>query len=224
MKMKIGTFICFSAVNACLMLLIPVASFSGDHGVGSTNGGFSTRPQDDMGFLKLPGPEKEKTWLPSGMTDEEKELWEDGAPVWTRGNSEGWEAQQEPQGWAGWTEEQQNSWINEIDMGKQKIAELAKSQGLSEDDLKSAVLSLEESAKKGLTVQSALQFILNGMEKNCSGESLEKATRAIAYGVQNGAKEDDLLSFAKTCLLRGLRGDELALSIYKEAEKLSIKK
>ena len=90
---------------------------------------------------------------------------------------------------------------------------------MSEEDVDSAVGSIEASVRKGVPVRHALRLVEKAMQKGIKGRGIETATRAMAYGVGREIDFDQLGKFVHKKLDEGLRGDELSIEIYKEVAR-----
>jgi len=98
----------------------------------------------------------------------------------------------------------------------------------SDEDLTSALLSIEASARVGVPIKHTLSFVEKAMEKGIKGKGIETATRAMTYGVGKEIDFEQLGKFAHEKLDEGLIDDKLSIEIYKEVsgrheERLKVK-
>lgn len=188
-----------------------------------------------------PGIEKKGGWMPPGLSKEEQAEWEDGRPPgWSRGKKEGWKGAgmppglakkdgQLPPGWKNWNDEKKKGWEKELGEAREKVRGRAKKlKDFSEEDLDSALVSVEAAARKGVPIRHALGLVGKAMENGIKGRGLETATRAMAYGVGKEIDFEQLGKFVHKKLDEGLRNDELSIEIYKEVarrhkERLKVK-
>ena len=110
-----------------------------------------------------------------------------------------------PPGWDKWTKEKRKGW--------QKNLKEAKS------DLESALLSVEMSARKGVPIKHTKAIVVAAMANGVKAEGIEKATRAVAYGVGREVDFDQLGKYVNEKLDEGLKGDNLAIEIYEEVAR-----
>ncbi|MBI5187842.1 MAG: hypothetical protein HZA07_02050 [Nitrospirae bacterium] len=89
-------------------------------------------------------------------------------------------------------------------------------KGFSEEDLDSAIGSVEAAARKGVPIRHARGLVEKAMEKGIKGRDIETASKAMAYGVGKKIDFDQLGKFVHEKLEQGLRDDELTIEIYKE--------
>ena len=165
-----------------------------------------------------PGIAKKGGWMPPGLSKEEHAEWKEGKPPgWSRGKKEGWKGSDVPPGWEKWSDEKQRGWEKKLEEGKGKVNDKAKKlKDFSEEDLHSALLSLEAAARKGVPIEHARDLVEKAMERRIRGQDLETASRAMAYGVGKEVDFEPLGKFVNQKLDAGLRGDELSIEIYKE--------
>jgi hypothetical protein len=165
-----------------------------------------------------PGIEKKGGWMPPGLSKEEHAEWKEGKPPgWSRGKKEGWKGSDVPPGWEKWSDEKQRGWEKKLEEAKSRLKGSGKKlKDFSEEDLHSALLSLEAAARKGVPIEHARDLIEKAMERRIRGQDLETASRAMAYGVGKEVDFEPLGKFVNQKLDAGLRGDELSIAIYKE--------
>lgn len=187
-----------------------------------------------------PGMEKKGGWMPPGLSKEEQAEWKNGRPPgWSRGKKEGWKnadippglakksgklppglAKSTPPGWEKWSDEKKKGWEKELGEAKEKVRGRAKNlKDFSEEDLDSAIGSVEAAARKGVPIRHTLGLVEKAMDKGIKGRGLETATKALAYGVGKEVDFDQLGKFVHEKLEQGLRDDELSIEIYKETAR-----
>lgn len=184
-----------------------------------------------------PGIEKKDDWMPPGLSKEKRAEWKDGRPPgWSWGKKVGWEgadmppglakkdswlppglAKSTPPGWKNWNDEKKKGWEKELGEAREKVRGRAKKlKDFSEEDLNSALVSVEAAARKGVPIRHTLGLAERAMEKGIRGRGIETATRAMAYGVGREIDFEQLGKFVHKKLDGGLRNDELSIEIYKE--------
>ncbi len=191
---------------------------------GKDKGGEGTPPGWEKGEKKgwkgdlPPGIAKKGGWMPPGLSKEEQAEWKEGKPPgWSRGEKKGWKGSDVPPGWEKWSDEKQRGWEKRLEEAKSRLKGSGKKiKDLSEEDLHSALLSVEAAARKGVPIEHARDLVEKAMEKGIRGRGLETATRAMAYGVGKEVDFEQLGKFVDQKLDAGLRGDELSVEIYKE--------
>ena len=187
-----------------------------------------------------PGIEKKGGWMPPGLSKDEQAEWKDGRPPgWSRGEKEGWEgadmppglakrsgqlppglAKSTPPGWKKWNNAKKKQWEKELGEAREKVRGRAKKlKDFSEEDLNSALLSIEAAVRKGVPIRHALGLVEKAMEKGIKGRGIETATRAIAYGVGREINFNELGKSVDKMLDEGLRDDDLSIEIYKEVAR-----
>jgi len=187
-------------------------------------------------------------WLPPWLTDAERAEWQNGLPPgWTQGEKVGWRGAGAPPGlvkkpgglppglakksFPGWdrlTDEQKAAWNKELGEARAAVQEKGRKLKLADADVDSALVSLEAAARAGAPVKNVRSLVEQALDKGVRGRDLETATRAMAYGVGKEVDFDQLGKFVTGKLDEGVRGDDLAVSIYKEVaarheEKLKAK-
>lgn len=197
-----------------------------------------------------PGIEKKGGWMPPGLSKQKQAEWKNGRPPgWSRGEKEGWKgadmppglakkggklpsglAKNTPPGFEKWNDKKKKGWEKKLGKEKAKVRGTARRlKGFSNEDLDSAVGSVEAAARKGVPIIHARGLVEKAMKKGIRGKGLETASRAMAYGVSKEVDFDQLGKFVHKKLDEGLRDDELSIEIYKEIarrhdERLKTKK
>jgi len=183
------------------------------------------------------GIEKKDGWMPPGLSKEGRAEWKNGRPPgWSRGEKEGWKgadmppglakksgelppglAKITPPGWEKWNDEKKKRREKKLGEEKEKVRGRAKGlRGFSDEDLDSAIGSVEAAARKGVPIRHARRLVEKAMDRGIKGRGLETATKALAYGVGKEVDFDQLGKFVGEKLDEGLRDDELSIEIYKE--------
>ncbi len=75
------------------------------------------------------------------------------------------------------------------------------------------------SARKGVPIRHAKAIVVAAVAEGLKGEGIEKATRAVAYAVGREIDFDQLGKYVNEKLDEGLRGNDLAIEIYKEVAR-----
>ncbi|MBA7610341.1 hypothetical protein ES703_17549 [subsurface metagenome] len=177
-----------------------------------------------------PGIEKKGGWMPPGLSKEEQDEWKDGRPPgWSQGEKTGWKGANTPPGWEKWNDKEKKRWEKGVEKAKGKVRGKAKNlKDFSDEDLTSALLSIEASARVGVPIKLTLSFVEKAMEKGIKGKGIETATRAMTYGVGKEIDFEQLGKFVHEKLDEGLIDDKLSIEIYKEVsgrheERLKVK-
>ncbi|MBN1445434.1 MAG: hypothetical protein JW957_04950 [Candidatus Omnitrophica bacterium] len=172
----------------------------------------------------------EDIWLPPDLGDDEKAEWKNGEPPgWSKGEKTGWGGGSLPPGlakkqgtaekgiivefpdWNTWGKEQREKWQENLERIRDRIRK-NRGGGEAEDMLNSA----ESAAKKGVSLQALESVTDKSIKKNLSGEEYAKATKAMAYGVGKNVDFASIGEFVNSNIDQGVRGNELAIKIYKE--------
>lgn len=184
-----------------------------------------------------PGLAKKEGWLPPGLSKEEEAEWKNGRPPgWSRGEKVGWRgadmppglakkggelppglAKNTPPGWEKWNDEEKRTWEKEFEETREKVLNKAKIlKDFSQEDMDSAIVSVEASTKKGVPIKLTREIVEEAMDKGIRGRGLETTTRAVAYGIGKEIDFDQIGDFVHKKLEQGLKDDELSIEIYKE--------
>jgi len=170
----------------------------------------------------------EDIWLPPDIGADEKAEWKNGQPPgWSRGKKKGWhggkmppglakkegisETEENPPDWNTWKKEQRTRWEEELNKIKERVRKNA-----DKTSVETMIYSAEAAARKGVPVQQLGTVTDRSIKKKLSGTEYEKVTRAMAYGVGKNVDYTKLGEFVNSSIDQGLRGNELAISIYKE--------
>ena len=176
------------------------------------------------------------TYKPRGMTDRDMMDWTNGNPPgWTHGDKTGWGGagappgqmkghEQEiiyyPRGSEGWDAGRKEDWHNKVLQSRARILErIRTSAGMTLEDEESAIASIGWAAREGVPPEHIETTMNRAIARGMRGWEMEKVTRAMSYGVDRGADYNTLDRFIEKRMNRGERGDELALSIYREIDK-----
>ncbi len=180
---------------------------------------------------KRKGECKGKAYAPKGLNREEKSEWVDGKPPgWSKGRKTGWKGGAVPPGLAKkgklppgaakWSDEQKQEFENKVKGACEKIqGVLKKIKGMTDKDIDSAKLSIENAAEKGVPVEKVYRVVKVIAEKGIKGEGIEKTTRALAYAVGKKIDFNGLGEFINKKVAEKANGDDLAVEIYKEIDK-----
>jgi|GEM_PF-6149308 hypothetical protein len=226
---------------ACLAILITLSLIL-TCVEAATQGKSKGRSKEPANWQKK---EKKYRWVPPGLSKKELAEWKKGKPPgWSKGKKKGWRGanmppgllkkggklpsgleRDMPPGWGKWDDKRKKAWQKELRKAKQRVRFKAKSvKNFFKKDLNSALVSIEMSARRGVPIKHALNFIENAMEKGIKGRGIETATRAMAYGVSREIDFDQLSKFIQKKLNEGLRNDKLSIEIYKEIVRCYEKK
>ncbi len=185
---------------------------------------------------------KKGGWIPPGLSKQDQEDWDaaGGPPGWSRGRKVGWRGGNlppglakkvgMPPGWKKWKKHKQKHWQENLDDASEDVAErIRELKELTEEDHESALISLRCAARRGVPVAVAKQLVLFSFKKGVKGPDVEKVTRALTYAGGRDIDFDPLGSYVTQKLNEGLRGDDLAIEVYREVnrrhhEKVNAKK
>jgi len=131
------------------------------------------------------------------------------------------EKEEYPPGWEKWKKEQQEKWKEKVEEIKEKIR---KNKGRDTKDSEIMTYSAEEAAKAGVPPEQLEEITEKFLQKKLTTEEYEKVTRAMAYGVRKNVDFGQLGKFINSNIDQGIRGNELAIRIYKEIVERSEKK
>jgi hypothetical protein len=164
------------------------------------------------------GKVKKIKYKPKGMSEEDMKQWESGNPPgWSMGTKKGWGEGDAPPG------KMKKGDEAKLEKAKERIRNRIRThEGKGEMERKqleeSAERSIDGAARKGVPVEHAEKTVEKGIERGMSGEEIEKVTRAMAYGADKDTDYDELGRFTDRKMDEGERGDELAMSVYKEID------
>lgn len=222
-----------------LILLVTgkVMPKSKGRGYGEAPSGWSKGEKKGWTSDVPPGIEKKGGWMPPGLSKDERAEWKGGQPPgWSRGEKEGWKgadmrpglakkigqlppglAKTTPPGWEKRNDDKKRAWEKELEQAKGRVQAMAKKlKKFSDEDLDSALVSVQAAARKGVPVTHARSLVEKAMEKGVKGKGIETASRAMAYGVGKEVDFDQLGKFVHKKLDEGLKDDELSVEIYRE--------
>ena len=164
------------------------------------------------------GKVKKVKYKPKGLSEEDMKQWEGGSPPgWSMGTKKGWEGAGAPPG------KMKKGDEAKLEKAKERIRNRIRThEGKGEMERKqleeSAERSIEGAARKGVPIEQAERTVEKGIERGMSGEEIEKVTRAMAYGSDKDTDYEELGRFMDRKMEEGERGDELAMSVYKEID------
>ncbi len=164
------------------------------------------------------GKVKKVKYKPKGLSEEEMGQWEGGNPPgWSMGTKKGWEGAGAPPG------KMKKGDEAKLEKAKERIRNRIRThEGKGETERKQleecAERSIEGATRKGVPVEHAERTVEKGIERGMSGEEIEKVTRAMAYGADKDTDYEELGKFMDRKMEEGERGDELAMSVYKEID------
>ena len=174
------------------------------------------------------GKVKMVKYKPKGLSEDEMKKWEGGSPPgWSMGTKKGWGEGGVPPG------KMKKGDEAKLEQAKERIRNRIRThEGKGEMERKQleecAERSIEGATRGGVPVEHAEATVEKGIERGMNGEEIEKVTRAMAYGADKETDYEELGRFMDRKMDEGERGDELAMSVYKEiddrhAEKQQIK-
>ncbi|MBN2071121.1 MAG: hypothetical protein JW814_06640 [Candidatus Krumholzibacteriota bacterium] len=188
----------------------------------------------------------EKTgYRPKRLGNEEAAQWEgDRPPGWSRGGKTGWSGADMPKGQKkgdaernremkrryppgakNWDDKKKEKWDKHLEESKDRVRRKAHDKrGAAGKYGDSAVISIEEAARGGVPVDKAEAVVEKAIERDMEGEEIEKMTRAMTYGADKNVDYEKLDTFIGKKIDSGERGDDLAVSIYKEIDSGSLEK
>lgn len=211
---------CLKQMRMCFLCLVLI--FLADSALPMSRPVTRTEDQESIGTL-------ENIWLPPDLGEEEKAEWKNGVPPgWSRGKKTGWRGRKMPPGqvkkqgrygddrtvpqeWDKWGKEQQETWKERLEKIRERIRKTK-----NEEDAETMLYSAEEAAKTGVPLQELESVTERFMKRNLTAEEYEKTTRAMAYGVGKKVDFRQLGNFVNSNIEQDVRGNELAINIYKE--------
>lgn len=168
-------------------------------------------------------------WFPEDLEEDEKAEWDKGQPPgWSRGKKTGWGGRNMPPGlakkqvgvrateehppdWGTWRKEQQESWQEKLEKIRERIR-----RNTGRNDRETMLYSAEAAARKGVPLQHLEGVTNTFLNRKLSADEYEKTTRAVASGVGKNIDFRHLGDIVNTNVERGVRGNQLAIEIYKE--------
>jgi hypothetical protein len=94
-----------------------------------------------------------------------------------------------------------------------------RTKGLSQEEEESATISIERAAREGVPIKPVEKTVNRAITRGMGGRDIEKVTRAMSYGADKDTDYNKLDQFIENKINEGERGDDLAISIYKEIDK-----
>lgn len=170
------------------------------------------------------GKGKKKAYKPKGLSEEEMKGWEGGSPPgWSQGTKKGWEGAGAPPG------KMKKGDEAKLEKAKERIrTRVREHEGKGEMERKQleehAERSIEGAARSGVPIEHAEKTVEKGIERGMTGEEIEKVTRAMAYGADKNTDYGKLEKFMDKKMAEGEKGDELAMSVYKEIDEKGVEK
>lgn len=177
-------------------------------------------------------------YTPRGMSEKDMMDWTDGNPPgWSRGNKTGWggagmpPGQMKkygenaligiyPRGSDTWDVRRKEDWQNSLEQSRVRILERIRTRaGMSREDEESVIFSLGWAAREGVPLRYIETTMNRAIARGMRGPDIEKATRAMSYGADRNTDYDRLDRLIERKTNEGERGDELALSIYREIDE-----
>jgi hypothetical protein len=234
---KVMRFWIFGAI-AFVLVAAPLA-VAGGKGKGQSDKPPGWEKKEKKGIKGDISSEMEKKglWIPPWLGEEEEKEWHDGRPPgWAHGEKRGWGdadmppglakkgdwlppglAKKRPPEWHKWDHTKKERWEEEIEETIGIILGRGRHRkDFSDEDLYSALLSIEASARNGVPIRHTLDLVEKAMDKGIKGRGIETATRAMAYGVGKDIDFEQLGHFIHRKLDEGVKNDELSIEIYQE--------
>ncbi len=170
---------------------------------------------------KLPGKKPGKQTPPSpGLTKGEKWGFVEGEPPgWSKGHKEGWHDMLPPGLQKGRDKDKIKAFKARLKNAEDKIKKASEKSKLSRAERKEALLYMQVAARNGVPPEAASGLVARMVREGEYPESIEKATRAYAYGLDKQIDFNGLGRFVAQKLKEGLRGDSLAEAIYDEIDR-----
>ncbi|HSG28415.1 MAG TPA: hypothetical protein VLA34_08030 [Candidatus Krumholzibacterium sp.] len=202
-------------------------------------------PDSQNTGVPQPHGRKKDQYRPKKLKVREEAEWEGGTPPgWSRGTKTGWSGEGAPPGkmkedakgggmleksyppGAGdWSEADRQKWDSRLEEAKERVrVRTRQREGATEEDVESAVRSVEGAAREGVPVERAESSVRKAVDRSMRGEEIEKVTRAISYGADKNVDYGKLDEFIDRRMESGERGDDLAVSIYKEVDSGNLEK
>ncbi len=180
----------------------------------------------------------EDVLIPANLDEQQVKDWKNGVPPgWSKGEKTGWQGKNMPPGlakkhgakdktkdrkhpgnWDTMKKGDQTTWTERMEKIKERISKAKKDQ-----EAETMLFSAEEAAGAGVPLDQLDSLTDKFIKKQLSAEEYEKTTRAMAYGVDRKVDFKQLGTFVNTNIDQGVRGDELAVKIYREIASRSAK-
>ncbi|MCL5036619.1 MAG: hypothetical protein M1269_05805, partial [Chloroflexi bacterium] len=121
-----------------------------------------------------------------------------------------------PPGFNSWSVGQRQRWELDLNLAKQHVhIEVIKYRGRSQQDIISAEISVEAAARSGVPIANVESLVVDCVRRGFDSDTIEKASRALTYGVGRGKYKREVGSAARARIDAGVSGDSLAKDIYK---------
>lgn len=175
-------------------------------------------------------------WFPEDLDEDERAEWTNGQPPgWSRGEKTGWRGgnmppglarkqggrvteYEYPQDWGKWKREDQETWKGRLEQIRERIR-----RNTNKADTETMLYSAEAAARRGVPLEQLESVTERFIKRKLTAEEYEKTTRAMAYGVGRNIDFRHLGNFVNSNVEQGVRGNELAIKIYKEITSRSKK-
>ncbi len=157
---------------------------------------------------------------PPALTKGEKWGFVEGEPPgWSKGHKEGWRDMLPPGLQKGRDKGKIKAFKVKLKSAEDKIKKASEKSKLSRKELKEALLYMQIAARSGVPPEAASGLVARMVREDEFTDSIEKATRAYAYGLDKQIDFDGLGHFVAQKLKEGLEGDSLAEAIYDEVDR-----
>ncbi len=167
-----------------------------------------------------PGLHKKEGKLPSGFHKGEKRGFIGGLPPgWSKGEKEGWRDKLPPGLDPERDKEKLKAFNKKLENAEKRLKKKVGAGKLKGKDADEACMYMSLAARRGVPVNEASELVSSMLDRGADMKSIEKASRAYAYGADKKADFRGLGGFVTRKLKEGLRGDELARAIYEEIDK-----
>ncbi|MBW2623930.1 MAG: hypothetical protein JRD68_13565 [Deltaproteobacteria bacterium] len=176
---------------------------------------------EDAQNSKAKKQKKDQSQKGKKAREKKDEQWK--PPGWSRGEKVGWKGESVPPGFNKWDKNKQKKWKkNKTKAMKQAedwIRDRARKKNMDEDETKaeteSVLTSLDGATRAGVPLSKVLEVIRKSINKDVSGQNIERISRAMAHTASKGADPEEVVSYTGELLDENVSGQEVALKIYR---------
>ena len=214
-----------------ILVLLACLTFITGTGVPSVHAkGKETSAQKSKG--KKHGKDKDKKWMPSDLTEEEKAEWKDGVPPgWSKGKKTGWGDHDVPPGWSKWKKKDKKKWEKDLAKARKRARKWAEkrsrkygwSKDREESEADSFYISVDRTARAGVPVEDVEGLVERAIKRDMSAEDIERLTRAVARGVGKGVVAEEVVEFTEKVMDQEITDEDVVLGVYRWLAKQSAK-
>lgn len=144
---------------------------------------------------KRKGQNKSEQWMPPGLSKKEKTQWAEGKPPgWRKGEKSGWRDSDMPPGLQKKNKNDIEKWKKDRTEASEKAETLIrdrdhdKNSETIENNAQSVSLSVTETVNAGVPADQVVALVQKSIDKDMSGEDIERVTRASCPGCESGQR------------------------------------